>query len=248
MRRASAKSVAWGWLPLLSLRPVEFLGRVPSCCPRLVPKATGLDVAQGNHTRLTAGMPLDKEGARLTEQRPPDAGWADRTVEGGMKTIAGCLAIPILGIVGFTFLTTTTCSQPTQVTSVATSASPTVATDMLSSPTPTKPLTFAKRSMICRARIAAVMGRDPKTMKATKAADDLIRIQYRRPDDGKLWKSECKLVGNRIVWRGVDSFGNDGPGRWRDGPDDEALTFEIDGNTVTTNSSDGSSASETYRF
>lgn len=160
----------------------------------------------------------------------------------------GCLAVPILGIIGFAVLATATCSQPAQVVPNATNAEPAVATDMLSSSPPVKPLTFAERSMICRAGIAAVMGRDPKTMKASKTSDDIIRIQYRRPDDGKLWKSECKLVGDRIVWRGVDSFGNDGPGRWRDGPYDEILTYTFDGNSVTTHSSDGSSTNATYRF
>nr|WP_052814195.1 hypothetical protein [Sphingomonas melonis] len=165
-----------------------------------------------------------------------------------MKTIAGCFAIPILGIIGITFLATTRCSQPTEVVPSVTTAESTAVPDMLASPMPTKPLTFAERSMICRAGIAAVMGRDPKTMKASKTSDDIIRIQYRRPDDGKLWKSECKLVGDRIVWRGVDSFGNDGPGRWRDGPYDEILTYTFDGNSVTTHSSDGSSTNATYRF
>lgn len=103
-------------------------------------------------------------------------------------------------------------------------------------------------SMICRAGIAAEFGRSHKIMKATMQDDGLVRVSYRRPDDNKLWKSDCKVEGDRIVWRTVDAFGDNGPGRWRTTADDDVLTFKIEGKAVTTNSSDGSSASETYRF
>jgi len=115
---------------------------------------------------------------------------------------------------------------------------------------PSRSYSAAERSMICRAGIAKVMGRDPKTMKATDKGQGITAVQYRRPDDNKLWKSECKLEGNRIVWRGVDSFGNDGPGRWRDRPDDGTLTFDVKGKriTVTETYSDGSVVPETFTF
>lgn len=104
--------------------------------------------------------------------------------------------------------------------------------------------------MVCKAGIAILMGRDPKTMTTTPQPDGLTRVQYRRPDDNKLWKTDCRIDGNRFLWRGIDSFGNDGPGRWRDGPDDEVITFTINKKTVTMNErySDGSTTSETYRF
>ena len=37
-----------------------------------------------------------------------------------------------------------------------------------------------------------------------------------RQDDGKLFKYECTINGDSIVWRGVDLFRQgEGPGRWR---------------------------------
>ncbi len=111
-------------------------------------------------------------------------------------------------------------------------------------------MTAAQMSMVCRSGIAILMGRDPKTMKAARQPSGLTRIAYRRPNDSKLWETDCRIDGNRFLWRGVDSFGNDGPGRWRDGPEDEVITFAINGKTVVMNErySDGSTTSETYRF
>ena len=103
-------------------------------------------------------------------------------------------------------------------------------------------------SMICRAGIAAEFGRSHKIMRAKAQGDGLIRVTYNRPDDGKLWKSDCKVEGSRIVWRTVDAFGDNGAGRWRTGPDDDVLTFTLQGKSVTTDSRTGMSASETYRF
>ncbi|KAK0336423.1 hypothetical protein LTR94_008937 [Friedmanniomyces endolithicus] len=82
---------------------------------------------------------------------------------------------------------------------------------------------------------------------ATSVWGGIVRISYKRPDDGKLFKNDCQLQGNRIMWRGVDISPGSGPGRWRNHPDDEILTFKIKGKSVelTTTYSDGSSATET---
>jgi hypothetical protein len=166
-------------------------------------------------------------------------GFADRTFEGGLPTMLGCLAIPVVGIVG-AILALSQCSKTDTVAS-ATTAAP---AEQTTSPS----YTADERSMICRAGVAAVFGRDPKTMTVRDLGGDVTRVEYRRPDDHKVWKSDCRIDDDRIVWRGVDAFGDNGPGRWRNGPDDETLTFKIDGRAVTTASSDGSSASETYNF
>lgn len=94
------------------------------------------------------------------------------------------------------------------------------------------------------------MGRDPKTMTAKALPNEITRIEYKRPSDGKLWKHECRIDGDRVVTRGVDMFGNDGPGRWRDGLDDEVITFKIAGDSVAVHDDygDGSMDDRTYRF
>jgi hypothetical protein len=52
------------------------------------------------------------------------------------------------------------------------------------------------------------------------------------------------------MWRGVDSFGNDGPGRWRDSPQDEVIKFSISGRKImmTETFNDGSVVKESYQF
>lgn len=123
------------------------------------------------------------------------------------------------------------------------------ATEPLSNTSP-KPLAPAQAANVCKAGVAILMGRDPKTMKAKLLPDQITRIEYKRPSDGKLWKHECRIDGDRVVTRGVDMFGNDGPGRWRDGLNDEAITFKIAGNSVTVHDDygDGSTDDRTYRF
>ena len=112
---------------------------------------------------------------------------------------------------------------------------------------PVAPIGAKTGISICRAGIAELFGHSPKIMKAVPLGGGIVRISYKRPDDGKLFKNDCQLQGNRIMWRGVDISPSSGPGRWRNHPDDEILTYRIKGKSVelTTAYSDGSSATET---
>jgi hypothetical protein len=73
---------------------------------------------------------------------------------------------------------------------------------------------------ICRTAIAAIMDRDPKTMKVTKNSDDVLILTYDRPIDNFIWTYRCRIDGNRVVWASE-------PGRWRDGPKDDKILFEV---------------------
>lgn len=114
---------------------------------------------------------------------------------------------------------------------------------------PREPTTLSRKDQVraCKAGIAILMGKSPSIMKAS-ADGDIVHNQYKRPDDGKLWKQDCRIVGNRIHWRGVDSFAGSGTGRWRDGPEDEILTFSFEGNKVRVIEAypDGSKTEEVY--
>lgn len=101
---------------------------------------------------------------------------------------------------------------------------------------------------ICRAAVAHMMGKDPAIMKVKSNSDGVVRIQYKRPDDGTIWKDDCRLEGQRVMWRAVDAFAGSGPGRWRNHPDDEVITYSLDGDNVTINQrySDGSNDSATF--
>lgn len=70
----------------------------------------------------------------------------------------------------------------------------------------------------CKKYIGEIMGRDPGSMTTDyeRIAEKIAGISYTRQDDGKLFKYECTINGDSIVWRGVDLFGQgEGPGRWR---------------------------------
>jgi hypothetical protein len=73
---------------------------------------------------------------------------------------------------------------------------------------------------ICRTAIAAIMDRDPKTMKVTRTADDVLILTYDRPIDNFIWTYRCRIEGNRVVWASD-------PGRWREGPKDDKILFEV---------------------
>lgn len=93
---------------------------------------------------------------------------------------------------------------------------------------------------ICKAAVAVLYGRDPAMMHITKSINDLVRVEYRRPDDNTLWKNECILDGDRVLWRAVDAFPGSGPGKWQNGPYADVLTYTLSGKTVSiTMASDG---------
>lgn len=70
----------------------------------------------------------------------------------------------------------------------------------------------------CKKYIGEIMGRDPGSMTTDyeRNAEKIAGISYTRQDDGKLFKYECTINVDSIVWRGVDLFRQgEGPGRWR---------------------------------
>ena len=102
---------------------------------------------------------------------------------------------------------------------------------------------------ICRTFNADMGGYDPKIVKVISNTGEIARTRYARPDDGKIWTTECRLKGNRILWRTVDADGpRSGLGRWRDGPSDENITFELAGESILIRTTwlDGSTNANSY--
>jgi hypothetical protein len=75
---------------------------------------------------------------------------------------------------------------------------------------------------ICRTAIASIMDRDPKLVRVTRNAGDILFLSYVRPIDNFVWDYRCKIEGNRVVWASE-------PGRWREDPKDDKVFFEIVG-------------------
>ena len=72
---------------------------------------------------------------------------------------------------------------------------------------------------ICRAAIGAIKDRDPKALKVALVRDGVFFLTYTRPIDSFVWTYRCRLEGSRVVWA-------DEPGRWRNDPKDDRISFE----------------------
>jgi hypothetical protein len=73
--------------------------------------------------------------------------------------------------------------------------------------------------VICRAAIGSLMDRDPKLLRLTRTDGDILFLSYVRPIDNFDWTYRCKIRGNRVIWASE-------PGRWRDDPKDDRVSFE----------------------
>ena len=78
---------------------------------------------------------------------------------------------------------------------------------------------FFEPEAICRAAIASIKDRDPKLIKVSLIRDDVFFLTYTRPIDSFVWTYRCRIEGNRVVWA-------DEPGRWRNEPKDDKISFE----------------------
>ena len=96
---------------------------------------------------------------------------------------------------------------------------------------------------ICRTAIGSIMGRDPKVVVVTRIAGEILYLSYVRPIDNFVWDYRCRIEGNRVIWASE-------PGRWREGPEDDKVFFEViaDGNQlrILDNHSDGSTTKEEF--
>ena len=77
-------------------------------------------------------------------------------------------------------------------------------------------------SQICKAGIATVMGRDPKTMFAGVDGRGFLLISFRLDRGEELFTYKCRIIDDRIHWGNVE-------GRWSDDPADSTLTFYTEG-------------------
>lgn len=102
--------------------------------------------------------------------------------------------------------------------------------------------TVVTKEHICKAGIAKIMGRDPKTMKVLRNEGGMVHLQYVRTNDGSLWSYRCRVDGSRIMWASDT-------GRWRDDPRDEKLTYAVTADTVTVKETftDGSSTQQAFK-
>jgi hypothetical protein len=102
------------------------------------------------------------------------------------------------------------------------------------------PASFSQ-AQICRATIGAIMGRDPKIIKADKVDAGVVYVSYIRPSDGTAWNQRCMFNGARVIWATET-------GRWRADPADEVISYAATQTTLTIQQkfTDGSMSSNSY--
>jgi hypothetical protein len=140
-----------------------------------------------------------------------------------------------LSLPAFLFLALVACSgrhQDAEDSLVAAPDAATLPAPSASSGIVAPALTATQLSSVCKAAIASSFGRSASIMRVVSNEGGVVRIRYNRPDDKTLWTNDCRVEGDRIVWRTVDAFGGAGPGVWRTRPDDDVLTFRTRGKKV----------------
>jgi hypothetical protein len=80
------------------------------------------------------------------------------------------------------------------------------------------PTSHPTENQICRAAIAALMGRVPTSIAVTGKYQDAIHTRYTRPSDRTVWENRCRVVGDVVQWATMS-------GPWRTRPGDELITF-----------------------
>jgi len=98
---------------------------------------------------------------------------------------------------------------------------------------------------ICKAAIAAIMGRPPQSI-VTRIQDEIVLLSYVRQDDGTLWSYRCRVEGSRVIWASEPG------GRWRTHPADERISYRIiegsePGIEITESYGDGSATRRMFR-
>jgi hypothetical protein len=76
--------------------------------------------------------------------------------------------------------------------------------------------------LICRAAIGSLTDRDPSLFRLSRTDGEILFLTYVRPIDNFDWTYRCKIKGNRVIWASE-------PGRWRENPNDDKVSFQIVG-------------------
>jgi hypothetical protein len=82
---------------------------------------------------------------------------------------------------------------------------------------------------VCKAAVAKMFYKDPSII-STSEGRNFVTLTYTRKSDGSEWKYRCKVDGNNISWAG---FIDGAWGRWRTGPSDARVTYEVNGKNLS---------------
>ncbi len=90
----------------------------------------------------------------------------------------------------------------------------------------------AARATVCQAGVGAVYGQSGADVLVLDRAGDIVTVGWRAPVDGGQLTAECRIEGDRVLWRPLDRPVA-GENRWMDQPEDPVVTYALDGSTLT---------------
>ena len=124
-------------------------------------------------------------------------------------------------------------SEPADAPAVATPA----ASSTGAGPSAT-PVTLSEGLMatVCRSGVGAVYGQPGADVVVLNRAGGVVTVGWRAPVDGGQLTAECRIDGNRVLWRPLDRPVA-GENRWMDQPGDPVVTYSLDGSTLTVSQS-----------
>jgi len=84
---------------------------------------------------------------------------------------------------------------------------------------------------VCRAGVGAVFGQPGSEVAVLNRAGGVITVGWRAPVDGGQLTAECRVEGDRVLWRPLDRPVAE-ENRWMDQPGDPVVTYSLEGSAV----------------
>ncbi len=119
-------------------------------------------------------------------------------------------------------------SEPADAPSVAAPAASQAGADPSATPVTLSESIVAD---VCRAGVGAVFGQPGADVAVLNRAGGVITVGWRAPVDGGQLTAECRVDGDRVLWRPLDRPVA-GENRWMDQPGDPVVTYSLDGSAV----------------
>lgn len=95
-------------------------------------------------------------------------------------------------------------------------------------------LTADQLRRVCQAGLAAIHGQMTADIKIDGLEGQIVNASWRAPVDGGRRRAQCRIDGDRVIWKPQDRLTADA-NRWMDQSGDPVTRFVLDGETVTIN-------------
>ena len=95
-------------------------------------------------------------------------------------------------------------------------------------------LTDDRLRRVCQAGLAEIHGQSIADIRIDGLEGGVVNASWRAPVDGGRRQAQCRVDGDRVVWKQVGAA-NPEQNRWMNQPGDPVTRFVLDGETVTIN-------------